>query len=285
MAFRFMKSADLADINFDYSKLRYPKLVSTKLDGLRGGIWEGVAMSINWKPFRNRFLQKWADQYHDLDGEFVVGSLTEGLVLERSKAITAFDGEPDFSFNVFDVIDSREPFVARLKAASVHDGDPRINVVQHYLVRSPAEALRYEELFLEQGFEGMMIRDPAGPRKEGRSTLREEWLIKVKRFEDGEGIVASVEQGYRNDNVQTRDELGRAHRSHHKDNLVLSGMVGALWLDDGHKVAPGIMTHAQRKYFWENPNQILGRKIHWRKFGYGEKDRPRHRRFYGFVEE
>ena len=272
----------------DLASLRYPLVVSPKLDGLRCIIWEGVAYSRTWKPFRNRFLQSWAKNYHNMDGELIVGSPTEGLVLERTKALTAFEGEPDFKFHWFDTpARIGVGFLAGYSDMnlSITTEDERIEVVPHYEVTCSHEMLVHEQEWLDQGYEGLMARDPNGPYKNGRSTLREGYLMKLKRFTDGEGVVRSIHEGQTNLNTLQKNELGYAKRSTDADGMVGSGILGFIILEDGDRVAPGIMTHAERAHFLANPQEIVGKTIHWRSFGYGVKDKPRFRRYYGIRED
>ena len=74
-------------------------------------------------------------------------------------------------------------------------------------------------------------------------------------------------------------------RSTHQENLVGKGMVGTLILEDGSRVAPGTMNHHERTYYWNHQDELVGRTIHWRSFGYGVKDKPRFRRYYGIRED
>lgn len=290
MNFKPMLSASLDGV--DLSTLHYPLVVSPKLDGVRCIVWEGVAYSRNAKPIRNRFVQEWARKYHNIDGELIVGSPIEGLVLNRTQSgVMAFDGEPDFTFHLFDCIESDDRrFVNRRNlVAYEHRGEPSITVVPHLTAINMAELLSFESQWLDQGYEGLMARDPNGPYKHGRSTLREGYLMKLKRFVDGEGVVVRLEEGNHNTNELQRDELGRAKRSHNSSGLVGNGMVGQIWVrlasGEEMKLAPGTMSHAERVHFWQNPNLIIGKTAHWRAFGYGQKDTPRFPRFYGIRED
>lgn len=285
-----MLAADLAKVGNDFSKLRYPVLVSPKLDGVRCIVWEGVAYSRNAKPLRNKFVQAWAAGLHNLDGELIVGPPTGGVVLGRSMAVTAIEGEPDFTFHLFDHIKAGLGFRARnsfIRAeARQVDGSDRISMVPHDIVTSPEGAQELEEKWLYKGFEGVMLRALDGPYKHGRSTLSEGWLIKVKRFTDGEAVVIGLEEAEENTNEAKKDELGRTKRSSAKAGKVGKGMVGTLIVKDKKwgemRLSPGIMTHAERVANWANGGKsLLGEVVHWRAFGYGVKDKPRFPRFYG----
>ncbi len=297
-----MLSADVSDLDLS-GVLRFPLAVSPKIDGVRCILWDGVAYSRNAKPIRNKFVQKWAAGHDNMDGELIVGSPVHddtGEPLGRTySGVMSFEGEPDFTFYVFDRVDKGVPFRNRLATVadavygySVLDivcGMPRTLVVSHRLVRNIDELLAAEDKYLRQGYEGIMMRDPLGPYKHGRSTVREGYLMKLKRFQDGEAVVVGIEEGTENTNALQRDELGRAKRSKAGAGLVPSGMVGTLLVEDpvwgALRVAPGTMPHSERQYYFRNPKRILGATIHWRSFGYGVKDKPRFPRYYGIRED
>ena len=113
--------------------------------------------------------------------------------------------------------------------------------------------------------------------------------MKLKRFQDGEAIVTGLEEGHINENVLQRDELGRAKRTTHRQGMVPSGMVGTIIAKDAEwgelRIAPGLMPHSHRMFYLQHPDEIVGKTIHWRSFGYGVKEKPRFPRFYGIRED
>jgi DNA ligase-1 len=283
-----MLSASLDGVSL--SDLRYPLLASPKLDGIRCIVWEGVAHSRNGKPLRNKFVQAWASKYHNLDGEIIVGDPTDRLCLNRTHAVMAFEGEPDFNLYLFDAPDHDGVFRDRLFDVTVqHIDEPRIIPVVHELVPNALELAIIEAKFLNQGYEGVMLRDPNGPHKNGYSTLKEGWLMKLKRFLDGEAVVTGLEEAMENRNTLRQDEMGYAKRSTFAENMYPKDMIGTLICQDKEwgelRVGPGVMTHNERIALWKNPKSIVGKVIHWRSFGYGVKDRPRFARFYGIRED
>lgn len=295
LPFKPMLSADASTV--DLSTLHYPLLVSPKLDGVRALIWEGVAYSRNAKPIRNRYVQAWAKDLHNLDGELIVGSPTDPHCLNNTQSgVMSFDGEPDFAFYAFDTPEREQEFESQFELMSdEHADEDRIVIVPHERVTNSQELLRWEERWLTEGYEGVMLRDPRGSYKHGRSTLREGGLMKLKRFQDGEAVVIRLEEGHVNQNSLQKDELGRAKRSKSSAGLVPSGMVGTIIAMDPKwgelRIAPGIMTNQERQERWAGylhglpAHNLLGRKIHWRSFGYGVKDKPRFPRYYGVRED
>lgn len=290
-----MLSADLAKVNNDFDAIEYPVLASPKLDGLRCLVSDGVAYSRNGEPFRNRAFQAAVKESQDflngLDGEVVVGSPTDPHCLNNTQSgIMSFEGAPPFQFYVFDKFtDLSRPFDERLYNAKIAvSRGPRWLVHLEHTMVYDAQAMRdFENLCVQQGYEGIMFRDPEGPYKQGRATLKSGWLTKCKRFTDGEAVVWAFEEGTNNENTAELDALGRTKRSRASAALKPSGMVGTLIVRDPKwgdlRVAPGKMPHAMRKELFEDPKKLLGRRIHWRSFGYGVKDKPRFPRFYAFV--
>lgn len=290
MTIKPMLSASLDGVALE--DLKYPLLASPKLDGVRCLVIEGVAYSRNMKPIRSRHVQAWAKNWHGIDGELIVGSPTEGNVLNRTQSgVMSFEGTPEFEFYLFDTfLNPEQPYYERMdEELDPITNDSRIVEVPQIEIYSPADLQRIEEHYLNEGYEGVMVRSPDAPYKHGRSTLREGFLMKLKRFTDGEALVVNIEEGHVNENELERDELGRAKRSKHSENLRPSGMVGTLICESPEwgtiRVSPGVMTHQQRVYYYHHPEQLIGKIIHWRAFGYGIKDKPRFPRFYGIRED
>lgn len=122
-----------------------------------------------------------------------------------------------------------------------------------------------------------MTRDPGSRYKYGRSTAKEQILLKVKRFEDSECVIIGVQEEMHNGNVAGRDELGRTKRSSSKDGKVGKGTMGALVVRDlktsvEFNIGTGF-TAAQRAEDWESR---IGSTIVYKFFPVGVVDRPRH---------
>jgi DNA ligase-1 len=286
--FRPMRAEKLTDL----STLRFPVYCTPKIDGVRCLIMEGRgAVSRALKPIPNRHARALlADLPPGLDGELaLVGARNFG---EASSAIMARDGEPELVYLVFDYfLVPSAPYLERASAAAAIVNDHRERGATWLQMLSPdradsAEALaRLERAYLAQGFEGLMLRSGDGPYKHGKSTEREGYLLKLKRFEDAEAVVVGYEELEVNENEQTRDALGLAERSSHKAGKRPGGVLGALVVrrPDGvaFKIGTGY-TAAQRADLFALGERVLGR---WVKYSYqpsGGKDKPRFPSFLGF---
>ena len=139
------------------------------------------------------------------------------------------------------------------------------------------------EAMVAQGHEGLVLRDPEGLYKQGRSTLGEQGMIKVKMFSDSEAMILDTVELMHNDNEATVSEIGLTKRSSHKANKRASGMMGALQVRDihsgvGFEIGTGF-TEAERRAHWP-----LGAIVKYKFFAYGVKDKPRHPVFLGFRD-
>lgn len=263
----------------DLDKLPFPRLASPKLDGIRCIVIDGVALSRSLKPIPNAHIQACIGrpEYNGLDGELIVGDPTSPTCYRDSNSgVMSHDGEPDFTFHVFDRINSDDPFEVRLMSLFSLDL-PYVSVVPHFVVSSMEELDEREAQWLELGYEGVMLRDPGGRYKHGRSTAKEGILLKVKRFTDAEYEVVGFEERMHNANEAKRNALGHIERSSHKENKVGRGDLGALVLKhpNGTFTCGTGFTDADRAEIWANQGQYLGRLAKVKSFEIGVKDLPR----------
>lgn len=270
---------------------RWPYLGSPKLDGFRCIVVDGVALSRNKKPIRNKFIQYHIGRrgHNGLDGELIVGDPTGGNVIGRtSSGVTSVQGEPMFTFWAFDDFKCfQHGFNHRI--GQVEDrveslASAFIKFVPHIMLANPGEMEVYEAEALADEFEGICLRHPLASYKYGRATDLEDTFWKVKRFVDGEAVITKVLQGQRNENEATTNEMGRTKRSTKKANMVPNGMVGTILATDlvtgvTLEIAPGKMEEVDRLRYWARPKLLVGQVCTYKAFDYGIKDKLRHMTF------
>lgn len=291
-----MLSATVEDIN----SLTYPLYASPKLDGIRAIVKDGKIYSRNMKLIPNKFIQKSLPyKYMDgWDGELIVGSPTaKDCFRVTTSGVMSEDGEPDFRFHVFDYIPKGDiNFEARLMGMKMNMGymkgrmfAERIKLVSQHGMRNPEDVEKFERYMLQKGYEGIMLRSPKGAYKFGRSTLKEQHLMKLKRFADSEAVVLELVEQMENTNEATRDELGRKKRSSHKAGKLGKGTLGSVTVRDVHSgVVFDIGTgfdDATRQAFWDKPKSLKGKIIKYKFFPSGSKDKPRFPVFLGIRED
>ena len=263
-------------------KVNFPVLLSPKLDGVRCLIIKGRAMSRSLKEIPNKYVQDvlGTNELDGLDGELIVGSPTAPDAYRKTvSAVMSEDGEPAFKFHVFDNYLHVGDFQARLRSA-FHMGSKYksfIAPVPHSLCVEDVDLLNYEEDYVVEGYEGVMLRDPAGAYKFGRSTMREGGLLKLKRFVDAEAVIVGREERMENLNPRQMDELGRNRRSSHKAGKRGMGTLGALIVQDCKtKVQFSIGTgfdDAERARLWGM--NLHGVIVKYKSQPTGVKDKPR----------
>lgn len=278
----------------DFAKLQFPVLVSPKLDGIRCITKGDVVVTRSFKPVPNVYtrtiLQGIARMNPEIlcDGELM---LQAGAFSDVQSAFMSFDGEPDFIFNIFDVVkdsSTQEPFYRRYERLSelVKPGAKFLRVVPHYQVDCLEELQQYAHEFIEQNYEGIMIRAMKGRYKEGRSTLREQVLIKWKPLLDDEAVVVRFEPLMTNTNAAEKNVFGLTERSSEKAGMVAKDTCGSIIAkhhQTGQEFGIGTgLTAAQREYIWNNRRDLIGKLVSYQHEGLGSDQRPRFPRFRGF---
>ena len=280
-------------IAVDTTKLVFPIYASPKLDGIRVIIKDNQVLSRNGKPIPNVFIQSLLKSYHGLDGELIVGHPTHPNVFQlTTSGVMSIEGTPNVRLYVFDCwyaeggIDARYNEVLKItQNSSIVD----IEVVPQIVINSLEELYKFEEDCLAKGYEGVMLRYPNAPYKNGRSTVKEGALLKLKRFSDSEAHILGMEPLLRNHNEPTKNALGHTERSSHIYNKVADDLLGALNVKDIHtgvefSIGSGF-TEEQRREIWNKQVELIGSIVKYKYFEVGVKDKPRFPVFCGFRDK
>lgn len=291
---KFMLASDL-----DETKLRFPLNAQPKIDGVRGGHLNGLFTGRSLKPFGNLFINGFFgnELFKGFDGELAAEhECHPDLCRLTTSATSTHGGEPWLMWHVFDYItpetehleyslryDAMSQRVATIKALHPELG-VHLKVIPSKICYDLAELLRFEDVCIDKGYEGICIRDPQGKNKQGRSTIREMGLLRKKQFQIDEALVTGVEEGQTNLNEATRDARGYIERSTHKANMVPNGRVGTLLCIDLKtkkpiRVSAGRMPHDERERNLREPHRIVGQIIKYQNFAHGVKDAPRQATF------
>lgn len=283
-----MKFKPMLAGEIDLTKLVYPVYASPKLDGVRATFVDGQLLTRSLKPLANPRVAELITSNAPLDGELIVGDPFGPTVFrDTMKVVSSHSANADgLMFWVFDRVSQRQ-FHERLNdAREAAQESNRIVLVPHTLVYTEEELLRMEEQMLTQGYEGLMVRDPEGPYKFGRSTTNEGILLKMKRRLQGEARVVGFEEQMHNANEAKLDNLGYTERSSHQANKIPMGVLGALIVQD---VVSGVQfnvgtgfTADERAGIWKQRDSLRGQMISYEYLPVGVKDKPRHPTFLGW---
>ncbi len=286
----------------DTSKLKFPVLASKKLDGVRATVQGGRLLSRSLKPIPNVHVQaRFEGLIEGFDGELIFGDPCSPSAYRDTVSIVMSDDKPADGINLH-LFDRFEPqgfstrirHVESLLCQRITMEDDHLRFVRHALIHTLEELDQFEADALAEGNEGVMIRSLDGPYKQGRSSEREAYLLKLKRFEDTEAVVTGTYELMHNDNVAFTNELGRTARSTAKAGKVgmdsLGGFtvrgVGAPYDGVEFDVANGEgMTQELRKQLWGVRESLVGKIMKVKFFPTGGKDRPRHPLWLGWRDE
>ena len=222
---------------------RYPVLASPKLDGIRIIIVDGVPMTRSLKkPVPSKVVRAALECLPWFDREILAGEPnSEAACANTQSKVMSVDGmtlEDEWTFHIFDMADpylKSMPFEERFRGmtksvTAVTEKyfrlKPHLKVLDHTEVNNDKELWAYEDECVKLGYEGIMIRDPFGVYKHGRSTPKDRILTKIKRWEDAEGIITETHEEMHNGNEPKINALGRVERSSHQENKTGTGRLG-----------------------------------------------------------
>lgn len=293
------------------SKIKFPCIAQPKIDGVRSLNMDGTLTGRSLKQHANFYVTTFFSHtdLNGFDGEMAAERETHPKLCSlTSSALSRIEGQPYIIWWVFDYLHGEavhlpysqrlelmEKTVDILQGKNYHDRDSPVHHLRSIpwvLCNTLEELLKCDSKWLEEGFEGTIVRDPNGKHKQGRSTVKEGGLLRIKRFVDAEIVVTEIIEGERNDNEAQVNELGLQYRTSHQENKVANGMVGAMMgriiqdiLDlDGTvlfrtgeiiKVGAGRMTHGDRCHYFNQPKELIGQIAKFKTFPKGVKDKPR----------
>lgn len=297
--------------DWDETKIKFPCGLQPKIDGVRGLNTTGRLTGRSLKEHKNKHATERFSHpaLVGLDGELAAGKETHpNLCRLTSSALNRIGGEPQLMWHLFDYVTTETAGLgyaeryARLQArllrvladSSLDHLTIDLGIVPLVHCFNMQELLEHEARWLDEGYEGVIIRDLKGTHKQGRSTVKEGGLLRIKRFIEEEAVVIGIEEGQTNLNEKQTNELGNSFRTTHQENMTPNGQVGSLLcrmlkdvfdprvedkllLAAGQDVlvSPGKLTAEQRKYYFENPHEIVGQTIKFKFFPKGIKDKPR----------
>ena len=205
-------------------------------------------------------------------------------------------------FHVLDWI-TDEPYVTRVALAYAEVRD--MQETKNYwdvLCELPTTCHTPEELlafFLQcerENGEGICFRTPDAPyfqksAIDNRSSLEEQWLVKLARFIYGEGHIVGFEEQMENGNVDRRNALGKLDRSSSQARQYGKNTLGVLLVFCPEtnltiRVGTGVgLTKRLRQHIWDNKNKYLGKQLTFKHKPFGMKDTLRSAIFVGWREK
>lgn len=239
----------------DYKKLLFtvPTFISRKLDGLRVINKNNTLTSRNGKVFLS------CPHLHQdditLDGELFNPKFNENFneivsLCRKTKPSDQdiIDSKNNIQMWIYDLPDIKGNFSVRyekLKDWFKKNKNPSFKLVESYKVKSFEEIEKYHTIFIEEGYEGSIIRLDLGDYESKRSKQ----LLKYKNWKDDEFEIIDAEEG----------EGGRV------------GTIGKFWvkLPNNNKCKTNVKGNFEYlKEIWKNKDFYIGKKATVKYFGY-----------------
>lgn len=285
--------------------VNFPVIASPKIDGIRcltlaipdGPKALSSAVCRSMKSVPNSYI------YHTmgdalppgLDGELVTytnGKLDPfyGIGGIQSKVMSYETGQVEFRYHVFDCHNVAGGFLDRLdhlNSSNIEIGSPIIELVKQITCKNMGELEEFEARCVAEGHEGICFRTADSPYKFGRSTPKEQCLVKMKRFQTSEARVISVEEEYGNDNPVALNALGYSERTSHSAHMRGKNRLGALVCETPAGIQFRIGTGfnaAQREEMWSMSPTLIGKIAQYKHQPHGAAERPRIPVFLGFRD-
>ena len=280
----------LASEPCEFKDMRFPLLASYKLDGIRCLITESGPRTRSLKLVPNGYIAKLLEQLPvGLDGELVVLDDAGNVNFRATaSAVMSHDGEPKFEYRVFDKFDHPGDFFQRQSALHELKYPSWAKIVEQEIVRSEKSVRDMFTQALEDGYEGLILRDPKAPYKHGRATTNSQWMMKMKPWCDAEATVIGVVEAYANNNEAQTNELGRTKRSTAIAGLAPKGTLGSLVVQSPHwpkpfEIGTGF-TADEALALWQDAS-LIGKVVRFSYVDAGGYDVPRHCSYQGIRDE
>lgn len=299
--------------------LRFPCYASFKIDGYRCLMGE-KAWTRSGKEHQAPVVQRLARVLGELklgtlDGELIVKD--EGFAKGGGK-LRQKTYQGSLEYIVYDIVVDGVNFRTRLELLNAAqqaieqrkeelatignwEEDPEKNeelrllcsvkFLKHWWVEDMGNLLELEKYALELGYEGLCMRAPYGMYKHGRGTIKEQVLLKLKRWGQNEARVMEVISRKMNMNPAEEGAWGLVERSSKQDGLVDTDCLGAFsvvgingpWKGVEFSIGTFLgLDEEEKREIWKNQGDYLGRVLTFKYLPIGSEDKPRHPVFLGW---
>jgi DNA ligase 1 len=263
---------------FDLRDVRLPCYVSEKIDGIRCIIHEGgIPRTRDNKPIPNDYIRNTiikAGLPAGFDGEIItLDDLYKRNTFHKIQSeVMSENGEPYFEYHVFyyKMDYHKRQALLQQDVWENRDHDDWLKLVEQQFCPSITELSLHVSLHTDSNYrEGAIIRSATGPYKFGRSTLSEQYLLKVTPWRRTEATIVGFEEELINDDTSTQQ----------KHNLRPANSLGALvckWegCRETFKIGSGF-TREERAEIWDRRQFYLNKQVTFKYKPYGTRDKPR----------
>lgn len=162
--------------------LRFPLVGTAKIDGMR-------CLKVNDRILTRSFKKLPNDHIRGILEQLLPNGADGELLTEHQNNAMVKDEVIDFRYFIFDLVDDpNEPYLERQKKLIRWYSEQPSKVKQYIKLIQPViidDMYALSEFYrwtIKQDLEGVVLRDPHGPYKQGRSTPKEQYFLKLKPF-------------------------------------------------------------------------------------------------------
>jgi DNA ligase 1 len=275
-----------------------PYMVSVKLDGVRCIFKNGEMLSRSFKPIESKQLNERFESMKKksketgliYDGELYSTELNfqelmhyirtedlsiEGESLPESVKYYCFDAL-DMTKLDMSAMDRYKSYCEKLTDENI----PYVNGLKQDSISTPDQVKETFRHAVENGFEGLILKNPESKYKFGRLTSKSGDGYKFKPYRTYDAKITGVEQSTKVDPTVERKvtELGYHKTSQKKDDRILIEKASAFWVEyEGKPLKVSLaMTDEEKEEVWKNKESYVGKFIEYKGMDVGAKDVPRH---------
>jgi len=290
-----MKLKPMLAEDYIQEKLRYPLGLQPKIDGVRSFNFDGSLTGRSLKKHKNKYITEYFSKpiFKGLDGEMAaLHEVHPDLCRFTSSALSTVEGTTNVTWHCFDFltedtyllnyIDRYTALQYRLNEISKenHTASSYLKIVPMVIINSLEELISKDLEYNYLGYEGSIVRDIYGLYKEGKSTVDEGGLLRIKHFVEEDAVVIGIIESQINVSDSIINELGYKEKSHKKKDLVPGNYIGSFICIDCKTnkeiiVGVGKMPRRLREYYFRNKHLIIGQIIKYKYFPKGGKNKPR----------
>lgn len=271
-------------------RLKYPVIATVKKDGIRALRTSNlVSRTLKLIP-NDKIRARSAILPYGFDME--LWSPTRSFNEIQSIVMSEEHEESDYiEFHILDSFVYEMGYLDRLRQMyyDFNSCCSHIIVVGYVICNSPKDLFEYEKQVISEQGEGICFRTPDSPYKQGRSTLKEQYLVKLSRYTRSECTIIDFYEAQLNSNPEKRNATGLMKRQTLKAGMIGKDTLGAFLCRDSQSrefnVGCGTLSASERQEIWDNQETYMNKQITIKHKLCGEKILPRSPSFVGFREE
>lgn len=277
----------------EMKKLTFPVIATLKLDGIRA-LKTTDLVSRTFKMIPNESIRCRAMKFRPgFDMELYATGLSydevESIVMSEEH-----ERSDEIQFHLLDIYSmTNTGYYGRVMKMLEWEGrsgwEDVVFPAMEYIY-TPEDLLTFFLKCEKEEGEGICFRRPDSEYKQGRSTLKEQFLVKLARYVRSEVRIVAFEEQFHNTNAQKRNAVDKMDRSKCAGGMVGKGTLGAFicMTEDGKPVRVGTgvgLTDVVRQQVWDNRPAWHGKYITIKSKPHGTKVAPRSPIYVGRREE